>query len=298
MKCNSQPLITIITVSKNSAKTILDTLDSVRLQTYPFIEHILVDAFSGDGTGEIIHNYLLQFPKATLISNSGKGIYRAMNKGVRRAKGDYIGFLNADDFYIDNHVIQQIVDTIIKDKQPDIVYGDLLYVDAIDTDYVVRYWNAGHFRPYKMLFGWMAPHPTLFVKKELLMQHGLFDETLSFSADYEMMIRFFNHHKKSVTYIPKVLVKMRTGGIGNKSFNNRLKANREDRVAWKKNGYWLPRIYFTSLCKPLGKIFQFLPYLKKRLLLQKPASKKQATPFPQSKLKLPENYVSLPSLLK
>jgi glycosyltransferase len=244
--------ITIITPAFNSAKTIADTVDSVKRQSYNGIEHIIVDGASRDETLAIVRKRSTQ---AIIISEPDNGIYDAMNKGIKQATGDLIGVLNSDDFYKNHEVIESVVE-VFKARDCDALYGNLVYVDATHTDRVVRSWQAGEFQMGKFLNGWMPPHPTFFVKRECYEKYGTYDTELKSSADYELMLRFLYRYQLPVAYLPLCMVCMRTGGQSNASLKNRLQANREDRLAWKKNGLE-PRFYTTWL-KPIRKIPQFI----------------------------------------
>jgi glycosyltransferase len=249
---DSTPLISIITTSYNSASTIADTLHSVACQDYPHIEHIIVDGASKDNTIEIVRS----FPHVKkLISEKDKGLYDAMNKGLAASNGTIIGFLNSDDFYVASDIIQHVVNQM-KMEGSDALYADLVYVHPQNTNRILRTWHAGKFEKNKFLFGWMPPHPTFFVRKKIYDQHGSFNTELKSAADYELMLRFLYKHKISVTYLPKVIIKMRTGGVSNASLTNRLKANREDRKAWRINQ--LEPYIFTTVLKPLRKLTQFI----------------------------------------
>lgn len=244
--------VSIITATYNSAATIAETMKSIEEQDHPHIEHILVDGHSQDDTLEIIE----QYPHtATLISEKDNGIYDAMNKGIRAATGDIIGILNSDDLYVDAHVISKIVKTF---QNPDIevCYADLEYVDAKNSARVTRIWKSGSFDNRSFYWGWMPPHPTFFVRRSVYDKVGLFNTSLRSSADYEMMLRILVKHCLPVAYLPEVIVKMRTGGMSNASVNNRIRANREDREAWRLNG--LKPYFFTLYLKPLRKITQFI----------------------------------------
>ncbi len=243
--------ISIITATYNSASTIRDTLDSVASQKGVTIEHIIVDGKSTDNTLDVVRKYK---HVATLISEPDKGIYDAMNKGVNLATGDVIAILNSDDFYQNNFVLSTVM-TVFEDFGVDSCYGDLQYVDQNNTSKIVRTWKAGAFNRKKFLTGWMPPHPSFFVKKEVYQRYGLFDLRLKSSADYELMLRFLYRHRISTHYIPKVLVKMRAGGQSNASLLNRIKANKEDQLAWKINS--LKPWPFTTWLKPIRKIGQF-----------------------------------------
>jgi len=244
--------ISIITATFNSAATVAETMRSVEEQDYPHIEHIVVDGHSKDDTLEIVQKYP---HTATLISEKDEGIYDAMNKGISAATGDVIGILNSDDIYADEHVISRVA-KIFADDSIQACYGDLEYVDANNTSRITRRWKAGQYRTSSFYWGWMPPHPTFFVRKKVYEQFGLFDTSLHSAADYELMLRILLKHQMKAAYIPEFLVKMRTGGMSNASVKNRIRANREDREAWRING--LRPYFFTLYLKPLRKVTQFL----------------------------------------
>lgn len=247
------PKVSIITVCYNSAKTIEDTIQSVVNQTYDNIEYIVIDGVSTDDTLNIVNKYKDQI--TTIICKKDKGIYDAINKGIGLATGDIIANLNSDDFYIDCNVIADVVTTFEKEKT-DTLYADLYYVDAVDTNKIVRYWKSKQYKEGLFLKGWMPPHPTFFVKKEVYQKYGLFDLQFKSAADYEIMLRFIHRYKTSIAYLPRVIVKMRVGGVSNASLKNRIKANKEDRRAWEVNG--LKPHAFTLIFKPLSKLLQFV----------------------------------------
>ena len=244
--------VSIITATFNSAETVAETMRSVEEQDYPHIEHIVVDGHSLDETLEIVRLYP---HTATLISEKDLGIYDAMNKGIRAATGDIIGILNSDDMYIDAKVISRVA-KVFQDPQVQACYADLQYVDAQNTALVTRTWKAGKMETHSFYYGWMPPHPTFFVRKSVYDQVGLFNTSLRSAADYEMMLRILVKNKMLSAYIPEVIVKMRRGGMSNASLMNRIRANREDRQAWRING--LKPYFFTLYLKPLRKITQFI----------------------------------------
>lgn len=241
--------VSIITVTRNSDKTLLDCFDSVNSQTYPNIEHIVVDGKSNDKTLELILN---NKKISKYISEEDENLYDAMNKGIKLASGDLIGILNSDDMFEDVNVISQIVNSI---GDYDAIYSDLCYVKQDDTNKIIRYWKSGEFTDSSFENGWMAPHPTLFVKKEIFEKFGMYNIELSNSADYEFILRVFYKHKVKVKYLPLNTVKMRLGGVSNNSISHRLKAIKEDRISWELNGLDCP--YLFSIFKPLRKVPQF-----------------------------------------
>jgi glycosyltransferase involved in cell wall biosynthesis len=248
--------VTIITVVYNGVETIADCMNSVLCQTYPHIEYIIIDGNSTDGTQQAILDIKQQYSQhnVQLVSESDKGIYDAMNKGIGLATGDVVGILNADDLYTTEKVIENIVN-LFETARTDAVYGDLIYTRKEDISTITRYWRAGVYKTSSFLWGWMPPHPTFFVKRWAYQAYGVFNLNLKSAADYELMLRFIYKHKITLAYLPKTITIMREGGMSNVSFNNRIKANMEDRKAWKINGL-TPNI-FTLWLKFLRKIPQF-----------------------------------------
>ncbi len=243
--------ISVVTVSYNSVQTIEDTIRSVLSQTWPEIEYIIIDGGSTDGTQDIARKY--EDSIAHFISEPDYGIYDAMNKGVRLATGDVIGFLNADDVYTSNKVLEAVGRAFLE-LDVDSVYGDLCYVSNEDPKKVVRYWKAGRYTARSFRRGWMPPHPTFFVKKSILDKYGAFDPAFRLSGDYELILRLLYKHRISAHYLDFCMVKMRVGGAGNRWIESRLIANLEDRLAWKKNK--LHPSPLTTILKPLRKVFQ------------------------------------------
>lgn len=247
----SLPVVSIVTIAFNSASTIRDTLDSVAKQKYPCIEHIIIDGASTDNTVLIAS----EFPHISkIVSEPDDGLYDAMNKGIHHATGDIVGILNSDDILTDEDVISLVVNTMLAENT-ECLYGDLVFVNRQDINSIYRYWKSGPFVRNKFLWGWMPPHPTFFIKRRQYQQHGQFKTQLVFSADYELMLRFLYNLQIPVSYLPKVMVKMRMGGVSNASYKNRLRANKEDRMAWKLNGS--KPYFFTTWLKPISKISQF-----------------------------------------
>lgn len=228
-------------------------MQSVLLQDYENVEYIVVDGASADDTLNIIRKYRHKIDH--FVSEKDEGLYHALNKGIALATGDIIGILHADDFYIDDHVLSKVADTF-KKTNAEAVYADLYYVDKDNTDKIIRKWKSGAYSEGKFLWGWMPPHPTFFVKKEVYSKYGDFNTTLRSAADYELMLRFIHKHKISLAYLPEYIVNMRTGGQSNASVKNRVKANQEDRRAWELNE--LKPYFFTLTLKPLRKIIQYL----------------------------------------
>lgn len=245
--------VSIVTISYNSEATISDTVKSVVTQTHSDLEYIIIDGASKDNTILLLEPFKHRI--AHIVSEKDHGIYDAMNKGVKLATGEIIGVLNSDDLYADQKVLEDVV-AVFQKANVDAVYADLEYVQRDNYDAVTRRWKAGEYKEGQFLKGWMPPHPTFFVKRSVYERYGLFNTQLKSAADYEIMLRFIHKHHINVAYLPRTIVKMRVGGVSNASLRNRIKANIEDRLAWKING--LQPNWLTLTRKPLSKILQFL----------------------------------------
>jgi glycosyltransferase len=192
---------------------------------------------------------------ARVESGKDKGIYDAMNKGLRLATGEVVGILNSDDFYTDAGVLKRVM-AAFEDQFVDVVYGDLQYVKQNDVHVITRTWKSGQYKRRNFYYGWMPPHPTFFVRRKIYEEVGFFNTDLRSAADYEMMLRILVKHNAKACYVPGIMVKMRAGGMSNASVKNRLQANREDRRAWDLNN--LKPFFFTTWLKPVRKIIQFI----------------------------------------
>jgi len=243
--------ISIITITFNSAKTLKRALESIQHQTYADIEHVIVDGASTDGTREMIESYAKAHKNVRWVSEPDDGIYNAINKGIKIATGDVIGFLHSDDVFNSADSIEQIAHAF-DESGADIVYGDLQYVRA---GKVVRRWQSNAFHPRSLKYGWMPPHPTMYVRREVYAQVGPYDEWFRISADYDMILRLFQADYKT-HYIPFVLVSMETGGASNKDTKARLSKTQEDFLVLKKNHVGAGLL--TVACKQLRKIKQFI----------------------------------------
>lgn len=246
--------ISIVTAVFNAQNSIEKTIQSVISQDYSEIEYIIIDGKSTDNTLEIINKYASKI--SIIVSEPDAGIYDALNKGIKLAKGDYIGILHADDFFTHSKVISDVV-AQLQLTSTDALYADLQYWNGSKLH---RDWISGKFDAQKFYYGWMPPHPTFFCKKSIFQLHGYYNLDLKLAADYELMLRFLLKYKISVSYIAKTICIMQVGGMSNVTIQNRLNANREDKLAWKINN--LTPFFFTFWLKPIRKIGQFLkPYL-------------------------------------
>ena len=245
--------ISVITVGYNSEKTIADTLNAVAIQTHSDIEHLVIDGASKDGTVEMVRRHANS--KIRLVSEPDTGIYDAMNKGLTRATGEVVGFLNSDDFYADSAVLAKIANAF-QDPEVDACYADLMYVTQ-DNSRVVRYWKSKPFTKGDFAKGWCPAHPTFYVRKSVIARLGHFDQTYKLAADVEFMMRYLECGQIRAVYIPHVLVRMRVGGASNHSWKSIVQVNKEILAALRKNGIPFSRMWFAA-SKVVSRLNQFV----------------------------------------
>ena len=224
--------ISVITAVFNRADTIGHALASVQAQTWARVEHIVIDGASTDGTLQLLQAQRHRL--AVLVSERDAGIYDALNKGLERATGEVVGLMHSDDFFADERVLERIA-LAFADPDVDAVYGDLDYVAKDDEGRVIRRWRSGEYRPARLAWGWMPPHPTLYLRRSVIEQWGGFDTRLRIAADYDAMLRYLGRGRIRLAYIPEVLVKMRVGGESNRSLSRVLRKSREDYAALRRN---------------------------------------------------------------
>ena len=219
----------IISLSNNNQSTLEKMLISVSNQKFKNFEHIIQDNNSTDLTKKILNNY--KNHKIKFFSEKDEGVYNGLNIAIKKAQGEIISILHSDDRYYDDNVLYE-VNRFFNLKKCDATYGDLIY---LNNNKVFRYWKSNQFKKKSLLYGWMPPHPTLFLRRETYHKMNYFDESYKISSDYDFMIRFFKNPSYKIFYIPKTLVYMNTGGISNKSIINIIKKTFEDYRVIKKN---------------------------------------------------------------
>lgn len=248
-------MISIITATYNSAETINDTIKSVLCQTNKDFEYIIVDGGSTDETIDIVKSYESEFSgRLNWVSEKDKGIYDAMNKGIKMASGDIIGILNSDDYYTSDDILQTIADAF-KCQNVDAIYGDIHFIKDGVPDKCVRYYSSRLFSPFWLRFGFMPAHPSFYCKRDVFDKSGLYRLDYKIGSDYEMMVRLFRKHKISSRYVPKDFVTMRTGGASNSNLQSRLTLIKEDVKACRDNGIYTNELFICL--KFLYKIFEF-----------------------------------------
>ena len=244
--------LSLITATYNCESFISSSLNSVLSQEFLPFEHVIIDGASSDQTLVILRDYLNSQIK--LISEPDNGLYEGLNKGISFTNGDVLGILHSDDFYADHKVLLHVYEAF-KNPKVQAVYGDLVYVDRLHPQTVVRHWISGKFVPSNLARGWMPPHPTLFLRRSLYQKFGSFDTRYKISADYDFILRIFSQlTPEQVAYIPEVLVKMRTGGVSNRSFKHLMQKSWEDYQIIRKHQIGG---FGTLLRKNLSKVPQF-----------------------------------------
>ena len=225
--------ITIITAVFNRAGTARQAAESVLSQTHREIEHLVQDGGSTDGTLEVLR--AIGDPRMDIVSEPDGGIYDALNRAIARATGDVVGLMHSDDVFADDKVLARVAGAFAE-PSVDGVYGDLQYVSAADPARVIRHWRAGAYRPGSLARGWMPPHPTLYLRREVFERWGAYDTRYRIAADYEAMLRWIGRGNLRLAYIPGVMVKMRLGGQSNRSLRDILRKSREDYAALRCSG--------------------------------------------------------------
>jgi glycosyltransferase involved in cell wall biosynthesis len=230
-----RPFVSLITVSYNSENTIADTIESILKQKYDNIEYIIVDGFSSDNTVSLAKSYEPMFKNRgysfKIISEKDSGLYDAMNKGIKLSTGYIIGILNSDDFYVDELVIEKVVNKMISENS-DCLYADLLYVDEKNIEKIVRRWkaNRGDF-----ILGWNPPHPTTFITKKVYDKFGLYKTDYKISSDYDLLYRIIHKGKIKTSYFEEYIVKMRVGGKSTSGIKSNIVSNKEIYNTLKEN---------------------------------------------------------------
>lgn len=244
--------ISLITAVFNRRPTVADAIRSAASQSHRNFEHIIQDGGSSDGTIEIVE--ALRYEKMSIVSEPDAGIYDALNRGIKRCDGDVVGFLHSDDILAHDCVLSKVAEAF-EDPAIDGVYGDLDYVASDDISRIIRRWRSGDYEPSSIGWGWMPPHPTLYLRRKVYDEFGLYDTSYSIAADYEAMLRYLVVGRIRLCYIEDVMVKMRVGGESNRSIGRILKKSQEDYRAIRRH-----RVggFGTLFSKNLRKINQFI----------------------------------------
>lgn len=248
--------VSVITVTYNSAETLADTIRSVAMQKGVDVEFIIVDGKSKDGTVQVIERH--QDKVHSWISEPDKGLYDAINKGLRMATGDIVGVLHSDDFYHREDTLAQVVNAF-QEYGVESVFGDVIFVKPDDLTKTVRYYDSGKFSPEKFKNGIMPAHPSFFTYRKNYEKYGFYRTDYKIAADFELLVRFLHTHRLSYHHLPVDLITMRTGGLSTKSWKSNIIINQEDLRACRENG--IHTNYFKLYSRYFGKIRELFPYL-------------------------------------
>lgn len=249
--------VSIITTCYNREKTIAQAIESVLGQDYTDIEYIVVDGASTDDSFKVIRSYGSRITK--VISERDGGMYEAINKGIKMAIGEIVGLLHSDDFLFHPHIISEIVERF-KQTSADIVYGNGLFVDAQETDKVIRDWRSGNYRRWKVRLGWLPLHPTVYIKRSAIERYGLYNENYKIAADSDFLVRYLYKAHLKVEYLGKYVVRMRMGGLSTDS-QKRKAMWKEDVEMFRENGFWGVPEKILKMC---WKVPQFVKAKLKR----------------------------------
>ena len=243
--------VSIITACYNRVSTIRETIESVLSQSYDNIEYIVVDGASTDGTLDIIYEFRDKI--SCIVSELDNGMYDAINKGIMLASGDVVGLVHSDDYLYDSHVISDIVEKF-EESNADFIYGDGVFVDPNNTDKIIRNWVSGNYHQWKVKLGWLPLHPTCYVRRNVMMKLGLYDESYKIAADTELLVRYMYEFRLKTSYLKRRIVRMRMGGLSTDSHRRKLMWDEDIRL-FKAHGFWaLP----TKIMKMMWKIPQYI----------------------------------------
>ena len=259
----SEMKITLITVCFNAEKTLATALESVARQKDVEFEYLVVDGGSSDGTIELIRSFEANLSRDARfsfrwISESDRGMYDAINKGIQLATGDVIGILNADDVLDGDDVLARIMREWAKDETVDCLYGNVRFVKELG-ECTVRVCFARYWKPWMLQWGYMPPHPGVFIRRTCFEAWGYYEPSRAeyrIAADYELLIRFFCVHRMKARYMPICTTVMRTGGVSTRDLEARKKLNEEIVKANRANGYFC--IFPMLLPKYLVKIWEYV----------------------------------------
>lgn len=251
----SLPKISIITVTYNSIKTLRETLDSVKNQTYSNIEHIVIDGKSTDGTVDLCKMY---DHINLLISEKDEGIYDALNKGIEKSTGEIIGILHSDDIFYSDDILRKIAFFFETSKQTDIFLGDIIQIKKINNIKIKRFYQSNLWSPKMFAWGIMPAHPAFFCRRKVFVTSGLYKLNYKIAADYEFLIRILLKKKYSYKYIPIITTEMKVGGASTKNIASLIRLNKEIKMACSENGLYTN--YLMIYSKYFLKIFEFIPF--------------------------------------
>ncbi|MBT1247051.1 MULTISPECIES: glycosyltransferase family 2 protein [unclassified Thermosipho (in: thermotogales)] len=245
--------LSIITVTYNSEQFLEEAIESVKNQSCKDYEYIIIDGGSTDKTLEIIKKYYNEGVVSKYISEPDKGIYDAMNKGLKLASGEIISFLNSDDMYFDNTIFCKVLEAF-QENNIEALYGDLVYVSRKNKNKIVRYWKTGKLDLRKIKYGWQIPHPAFFISSKVAKELE-FDINYRIAADHDFILKALKHAVKC-HYVNYPIVKMRFGGKSTENIHNMKNGNSEIMDIIRKNGFDISIGYYFY--RPFQRLLQII----------------------------------------
>jgi glycosyltransferase involved in cell wall biosynthesis len=247
--------VSVITVCYNAEYTIETTITSVLNQSYSNIQYIIIDGNSTDDTMNIVNIYANKI--SIIVSESDKGLYDAINKGIALADGEVIGILNADDVFFDNSTIAKIMTHFEYDTNIQSVIGDIVFKN---NNKILRYYSSKYWTTLSFRFGIMPPHPSFYCRRDLFTKYGNYRTDFKIAADFELLLRFILIKKVNYKYINNIIVLMKPGGLSSKNLFSQVIITDELLKACNLNGIYTNRILISF--RYLIKVFQFIPNIK------------------------------------
>lgn len=245
--------ISVITVCYNAEKTIADTIRSVHAQDHSDYEHIIIDGASSDGTLAVAER--LRHDRLKVVSERDRGLYDAMNKGLALARGDLIGFLNADDFYCRTDALSLLVKTAQTNPHAAAVSAGLVFVDLAHTSRVRRTYGSTGFRRWMLRFGHMPPHPGFYTRTAAFNEIGPFEINRLVGGDFEWMVRFFYVQELAAAPLPEPIVAMRMGGLSTRGWKSMRIINSEARQSLSRHGiHTIPALIWSKYLVKAGQL--------------------------------------------
>jgi glycosyltransferase involved in cell wall biosynthesis len=221
--------VSIITVVWNNQETIQTSIDSVLGQVYKDIEYIVIDGGSIDETVNVIKKYRDKID--IFLSEPDKGLYDALNKGIKLSTGDIIAILHSDDVFYDEHVVSDMVDRMHV-TNAEFCFSDLV---IINNNQILRYYMAHYYKQWLFRIGWLPPHPTCFIKKSLFDEFGLYSTKYKGAGDFDFLVRIFYGRDIKWAYLNRITVKMQYGGISNSGWRSKVSNAKEISKILKNN---------------------------------------------------------------
>lgn len=244
---HNKPFFSIITVTKNSQKTIQDTLFSLSNQNFKDFQHIIIDGKSTDDTLNLVKNYKIY--NQIIISEEDDGIYDALNKGIKLATGRFIGILHSDDIYFNDNVLQEVYEKLVNDKTIHILCGDSIYLSTNNKKFA-RYYSSKNFKPWMFRFGFMPSHTATFINKKVYEDCKYYHNEYKSAGDFDFFIKSIFMNRIKFDTLPIPLVIMKVGGTSTSGIKSYIRTSNEIKIILKRYSIY-SNIIFIYLRLPL-----------------------------------------------